>query len=107
MALAWVGLLSGEPPGQLGAALLLVAGARCWSSAIRISPASARWPTRARSHGRRCWRGIGALFAIEAGLRAEVVYTVLAVAALVAALGRLGLVQASTASAPRATAPSA
>ena len=47
---AWIGLTSGEPPGQLGAALLIVAALplELW---IRISPASARCPTRARSHG--------------------------------------------------------
>lgn len=105
VALAWVGLMSGEPPGQLGAALLIVAALllELW---IRISPASAA-ARRALEATAALLGGVGALFAIDAGLRAEVVYTVLAVAALVTGCGRLSFVQASTASVPRATAPRA
>jgi hypothetical protein len=105
VALAWIGLMSGEPPGQLGAALLIVA-ALLLELCIRISPASAV-ARRALGATAALLAGVGGLFAIEAGLRAEVVYTVLAVAALVTGCGRLSLVQASTASVPRATAPRA
>jgi hypothetical protein len=91
--------------GQLGAALLIVAALllELW---IRISPANAV-ARRALEATAALLGGVGALFAIDAGLRAEVVYTVLAVAALVTGCGRLSLVQASTASVPRATAPRA
>jgi hypothetical protein len=50
--------------------------------------------------------GIGALLIVEAGLRAEVVYTVVAAAALVAAAGLESVIQASTASEPSAMTPS-
>jgi hypothetical protein len=51
--------------------------------------------------------GCGGLLAVTAGLRGEVVYTVLAVGGAVAAAGRALAAQASTASEPNTTAPSA
>jgi hypothetical protein len=86
VGLAWVGLLGASRAGLTGAALLL-AGAltlelagdsgerfRSWKPAVRVVSALAA--------------GAGALLAIESGLRAEVVYTVLAVGGVVLAAGR-------------------
>lgn len=86
VGLAWVGLLGASRAGLTGAALLL-AGAltlelarhsgerlRSWKPAVWVISALAG--------------GAGAVLAIESGLRAEVVYTVLAVGGVVVAAGR-------------------
>jgi hypothetical protein len=105
VALAWVGLVTATPPGEGGAALLLLGGLAL-ELARRLG--SQEGPL---ALGLRVSAAIlvawGAQLTLEGGLRTEVVYTVLAGAALVAAVGRERRAQASTASAPRAAAPSA
>jgi len=103
--LAWVGLVTVTPVGQVGAALLLVGGL-----GLELADRRPAWGNRVGPGVRAVailLVGTGALFAIQGGLHTEVVYTVAAVAALVAAAGSSRALQASTASAPRATAPSA
>jgi nucleoid-associated protein YgaU len=103
--LAWVGLVTVTPVGQVGAALLLVGGL-----GLELADRLPAWGDRVGSGVRAVailLVGTGALFAIQGGLLTEVVYTVAAAAALVAAAGSSRALQASTASAPRATAPSA
>jgi hypothetical protein len=103
-ALALVGLLSVRPGGQLGAALLLAAGLLV-ELGQRTRLGHRPLDVILRS-GAALMGGVGALLTVEAGLRAEVVYTVAAAAALVAAAGRESVIQASTASEPSAMAPS-
>jgi hypothetical protein len=101
-ALAWVGLATATGQGQAGAGLILVGGV--------ILVAAERHGARARAVaglGAALVVGGGTLLVVEAGLRTEVVYTVCAVAGLVAAVGRWSAAQARTASAVRATSPSA
>jgi hypothetical protein len=105
VALAWVGLVTTTPIGQAGAALLLLAGLAL-ELAERL-PAQAKWAVRGLRVGGALVLGTGALLAIEGGLGTEVVYSVLAAAALVAGAGWRPSAQASTASAPTAIAPSA
>lgn len=103
--LAWIGLLAAEPAGALGAALLfagalLLAGSNeVWGRWAVLS--STAWVAGVVSGA---W---GAVLATAAGLQVEVVYTVLAVAALALAAVRTVPAQASTASAPSATPASA
>jgi hypothetical protein len=99
--LAWVGLAAGAGPGQAGAGLVLVGGLMLVLRERLERAERVLQPIAALAIG------AGALLVTEAGLRTEVVYTVCAVAALVAAAGRRSSAQASTASAPSATAPRA
>jgi hypothetical protein len=105
VAMAWVGLLAPGGGGLVGAAFLLASGLAVELvervSALRagrLAPMAQVLPLLAF--------GWGALLAVSAALRGEVVYTVLAVAALVALCGRRWP-QAITASAPSTTSPSA
>jgi hypothetical protein len=91
--------------GQAGGALLLLAGVAL-ELAERL-PARATWGVAGLRTAAALVLGTGALLAMEGGLRTEVVYSVLAVAALVAGVGWQPSPQASTARAPTATAPSA
>jgi len=102
VALAWVGLAAATGQGQAGAGLVLLA------AVILVAAERLRAPVQlvARLIAALA-TGTGALLVAEAGLRTEVVYTVCAVAALVVAAGRWSSAQASTASADRATSPSA
>jgi hypothetical protein len=104
-ALAWVGLVTATPVGLAGGALLLLAGLAL-ELAERL-PARVKWAASSAGTVAALVLGTGALLAIEGGLRTEVVYSVLAVAALVAGVEWQPSAQASTASAPTATAPSA
>jgi hypothetical protein len=104
-ALAWVGLVTATSEGQAGGALLLLAGVAL-ELAERL-PARATWGVAGLRTAAALVLGTGALLAMEGGLRTEVVYSVLAVAALVAGVGWQPSPQASTARAPTATAPSA
>jgi hypothetical protein len=100
--LAWVGLATATGQGEAGAGLILLGGV--------ILMAAERVARRVQGAARLLAAlgvGAGALLVIEAGLRTEVVYTVCAVAGLVAAAGRWSSAQASTASADRARLPSA
>jgi hypothetical protein len=105
VALAWVGLLAPDGQGVAGAALLVAAPVLA-----ELAGPIARADTRLAA-GIRIALGLavgcGGLLAVTAGLRGEVVYTVLAVGAVVAAAGRALAAQARTASDPRTTAPSA
>jgi hypothetical protein len=105
VGLAWVGLLAATRPGLLGAGLLL-AGAVAIQLLGGRDDALPR-PTAVARFLSLLAMGWGALLAVAAGLGAEVVYTVLAAAGLVAALGRRNGAQAMTASARSATPPSA
>jgi hypothetical protein len=105
VGMAWIGLLAPMPLGLVGAAFLLASGLAVEllerTSALRagrFAPAAQAIPLVAF--------GWGALLAVGAGLRGEVVYTALAVAGLVALCGR-PWPQAITASAPSTTSPSA
>jgi hypothetical protein len=91
--------------GQAGGALLLLAGLAL-ELAERLPPRPT-WGVSGLRTGAALVLGAGALLAMEAGLRTEVVYSVLAALALVAGAGWQPSAQASTASAPTATAPSA
>ena len=102
VGLAWIGLATATIPGQAGAGLLLV-GALIFVLAERVT---ARIEAVLRPIAALAV-GAGALLVTEAGLGTEVVYTVSAVAALVAAAGRPSPAQASTASELSATAPRA
>jgi hypothetical protein len=103
-ALALMGLLSVRPGGQLGAGLVLAAGLL---SELGRRTRLERPPLEAMMRwGAGVLAGIGVLLIVEAGLRAEVVYTVVAAAALVAAAGLESVIQASTASEPSAMTPS-
>jgi len=104
VGMAWVGLLAPQGSGLVGASFLLAAGfavelvERVSSlHAGRFAPAAQAIPLVAF--------GWGALLAVGGALQGEVVYTVAAVAALVALCGR-PYPQAMTASAPIAAAPS-
>jgi len=99
--LAWVGLATAAGPGQAGAGLVLVGGLMLVLRERLERAERVLQPIAALAIG------AGALLVTEAGLRTEVVYTVCAVAALVAAAGRRCSAQASTASALSATAPRA
>jgi hypothetical protein len=83
VGLAWIGLVAGSRWGELGAALLLCSAVVLElvhrKSGVRVQ--------RAAAVAAAVMGGYGALLAVEAGLRAEVVYTVLGGAALVAATG--------------------
>ena len=110
-ALALIGLLALDRAGAIGAGLLLVgaltmelADTMDWSE--WMSRGGEALATLVRVVGAMV-AGWGALLGVEAGLRVEVVYTVLAVAALALAAARPAPIQASTASAPSATAASA
>lgn len=105
VGVAWIGLLAPGPLGLVGAAFLLASGLAVEllerTSALRagrFAPAAQAIPLVAF--------GWGALLAVGAGLRGEVVYTALAVGGLVALCGR-PWPQAITASAPSTTSPSA
>jgi hypothetical protein len=105
VGMAWVGLLAPDGMGLAGAAMLLAAGLamelveRITALRVgRLAPAAQALPLIAF--------GWGALLAVGAGLRGEVVYTAVAVAGLVALCGR-PWPQAITPSAPSATSPSA
>ena len=81
VGVAWIGLLGGTPTGRIGAALLFGA-----ALVVELSRRSDRPdPSRLASVAAAIMGGYGGLLAIEAGLHAEVVYTVLAAGALVAA----------------------
>jgi hypothetical protein len=100
--LAWVGLATATGRGEAGSglvlvgALLLVFEEHLGTGARIVAGLIAAFAI-----------GTGALLVAEAGLRTEVVYSVCAVAGLVAAAGRWNSAQASTASAVRATSPRA
>ena len=105
VGMAWVGLLAPAPLGLIGAAFLLAAGLAVEllerTSALRagrFAPTAQAIPLVAF--------GWGALLAVGAGLRGEVVYTALAVAGLVALCGR-PWPQAITARAESAVSPRA
>ncbi|HUS18009.1 MAG TPA: hypothetical protein VM536_23680 [Chloroflexia bacterium] len=100
VGLAWIALLAGSREKIVGAGLLMsVALARAWAPRLTALP---RWAYTGAMAMMSVAAGVGALLAVEAGLRAEVVYTTAAVAAMIASAG-----QASTASARRTGAPSA
>ncbi|MGH7514785.1 MAG: hypothetical protein ACREOQ_17910 [Gemmatimonadales bacterium] len=103
--LAWVGLVTATPVGQAGGALVLLAGLAL-ELAERL-PARVKWAAPGVRAVATVVLSTGALLAIEGGLQTEVVYTVLAAAALVVGAGWQPSVQASTASAPTVTEPSA
>jgi hypothetical protein len=105
VGLAWVGLLAPDGQGLAGAALLLAA-ALLAELADPIARGDGRLAAGARV-ALGLTAGCGGLLAVTAGLRGEVVYTVLAVGGAVAAAGRALAAQASTASEPNMTAPSA
>ena len=100
VGMAWVGLLGATPGGRLGAALLLGGALVLELSRLAAASRAMRLTVSASAIA----AGIGGVVAAEAGLRAEVVYTVLAVAALVAAVGH-GSRQAMTASERSTTDP--
>jgi hypothetical protein len=103
VALAWVGVIAPGRAGLTGAGLLL-AGGLTLELASRLGPAHpGRTVARVAAGVAVSW---GALLAVEAGLRAEVVYTVLAVGGLVVAAGAWAGTHAITASEPRTAAPS-
>jgi hypothetical protein len=93
VGMAGVGLLSLAPEGRLGAALLL--GGALVIELGRLAPSLPARRLTALASGVAA--AVGGVLAVEAGLRGEVVYTVLVVAALVAAVGH-GSGQAITAS---------
>jgi len=104
VGMAWVGLLAPQGGGLVGASFLLAAGLAVELvervSALRagrFAPAAQAIPL--------VTFGWGALLAVGAALQGEVVYTVAAVAALVALCGR-PYPQATTASVPSTAAPS-
>jgi hypothetical protein len=105
VGMAWVGLLAPGGTGLAGAALLLAAGLAV-ELVERIGPLRAGRLAPAAQALSLVAFGWGALLAVGAGLRGEVVYTAVAVAGLVALCGR-PWPQAITASAPSATSPSA
>ena len=84
VGMAWIGLLGQTPGGRLGAALLL--GVALATELLRRSGRSTL-PVLARV-ALVMIAGFGGLLATEAGLHAEVVYTVLAVAGVAAAASR-------------------
>lgn len=103
LGLAWVGLLSAAPDGRMGAGLLLAV-----ALGVELYGSTGRPDLRAAARAAVVLlAGWGALLAIGAGLRGEVVYTVLAVGGIVAALGRPADAQAITANDRSVTAPSA
>jgi hypothetical protein len=105
IGIAWIGLLSPGAHGVEGAALLL-GGAVVLELARPLWEAGPRRATAVRLAVGLA-TGYGALLAVEAGLRGEVVYTVVGVAGAVAAAGRSGTAQARTATVPSTVAPSA
>jgi hypothetical protein len=86
VGLAWVGLLGASRAGLTGAALLL-AGALMLELATYSGKRFRSWKPAARVVSALV-AGAGSLVAIESGLHAEVVYTVLAVGGVVVAAGR-------------------
>jgi hypothetical protein len=86
IGMAWVGLLGGTRGGDTGAALLL--GAAVGLELRRRYPALAA--QRAATLAIALVGGSGALLALESGLGAEVVYTLLGAAGLVAAAAACG-----------------
>ena len=103
VALAWVGVISPGRAGAAGAGLLL-AGGLILDLAPRLRPGHpGRTLARVAGGLALSW---GALLAVESGLRAEVVYTVLAVGGLVVAAGAWAGTHAMMASAPRTAVPS-
>jgi hypothetical protein len=100
IGLAWVGLLAATRDGCIGAGLLLAAGLGLELSGRRAGRPAVRAAVALLA-------GWGALLAVAAGLRGEVVYTVLAVGGIVVALGRPDAAQTITASDRSVTAPSA
>jgi hypothetical protein len=86
VGLAWVGLLGGSRTGLTGASLLL-AGALTLELATHAGERFRSFKPAARLAFALA-AGAGAVLAVDAGLRAEVVYTVLAVGGVVAAAGR-------------------
>lgn len=105
VGVAWVGLLAPGRDGTVAAALLLATALLAVLLSWRAigSPLLARVAAAVTALG----FGSGALLAIESGLHAEVVYTVLAAGAVVAAAGAPADLQAITARASRTTEPSA
>jgi hypothetical protein len=83
LAMAWVGLLGLMPGGRLGAALLLAVALVAELGRLASSSPARRFTLLASGVA----AAIGGVLAVEAGLRGEVVYTVLVAAALVAAVG--------------------
>jgi hypothetical protein len=105
VGLAWVGLLAPGGAGLTGAALLLAA-----ALLLELAGPLVRAEPRRAVAFRVVFSlaaGHGALLVVAAGLRGEVVYTVLAVGGIVAAAGRALGAQARIASEPSAIAPSA
>ncbi len=99
VGMAWIGLLGGTAAGKRGAALLLAAAlvlelGRLDERLLRSRPARVLVVVAS---------SLGGLLAVEAGLRSEVVYTVVGAAALVSALAAR---QAITASVRSTTEPS-
>jgi hypothetical protein len=101
VALTWVGLATATGQGLAGAGLVLL------GAVVLVAAERLRAPVQSVALIAALAIGAGALLVTEAGLRTEVVYTVCAVAGMVAAAGRWSAGQASTASADRATSPSA
>jgi hypothetical protein len=87
VGLAWVGLLGASRAGLTGAALLL-AGALMLELATYSGERFRSWKPASRVVS-ALLAGVGSLLAIESGLHAEVVYTVLAVGGVVVAAGRV------------------
>jgi hypothetical protein len=103
VALAWVGVIAPGRAGPAGAGLLL-AGGLILDLGPRLRPGRpGRTLARAAGGLALSW---GALLAVESGLRAEVVYTVLAVGGLVVAAGAWAGTHAMMARAPRTAVPS-
>jgi hypothetical protein len=99
VGMAWIGLLGGTASGKRGAALLLAA-----ALVLELGRLDQRFR---RSRPVRVLvavaSSLGGLLAVEAGLRTEVIYTVVGTAALVSALAAR---QAITASVRSTTEPS-
>jgi hypothetical protein len=102
VGLAWIGLVAGSGRGELGAGLLLCSAVTLELMPRRGEPKFGRLARVAAA----LLGGYGAVLALEAGLRAEVVYTVLGGGALVAAAGFASR-EAMIASARSTTAPRA
>jgi hypothetical protein len=101
IGLAWTGLLAAAPEGCIGAGLLLAGALAVELPGLALGAPLRRAAVRIAAGSLAGW---GALLVVTAQLQHEVVYTVLAVGGIVAALGRP---QAMTASARSTTAPSA
>lgn len=105
VAMAWMGAIAPGRTGPAGAGLLLV-GALLLEPALGLGAAHPRGTMVVRVVAGLA-AGWGALLAMESSLRGEVVYSVLAVGGLVAAVGGWAAAQAMTAREPSTTAPSA